>query len=72
MVPGRDILSSAALCPLLSLRRMNEQPYPDTCQIQHDHGRREDAHVRVVSGKRVMNLSATFEQQGVPCVIINN
>jgi hypothetical protein len=52
MVPGHDILFSAALCPLLSLRRMNEPRYTDTCQVQHDHGRGEDAHVHDVGSRR--------------------
>jgi hypothetical protein len=72
MVPGRDILPSAALCPLLSLRRMNEPRYPDTCQVQHDHGRGEDAHVHDVGDRPRNEPDRDFRTTGVQCVITNN
>ena len=45
-------LDAAALCQLLSLRRMNERRYPNTCQVQHDQGRGEYAHVHDVGSRR--------------------
>ena len=52
--------------PLLALRGMYEPCDPDAEQVQHDHGRGEDAHVHDVGGRRNDRGDDEDHQDGIP------